>query len=84
MNTLKTKITTSVAALGSLLLIAAFLANPSLHAQSAGKPTYKVVVASNPATIEQTLNQADADGYALAGTTSDMRQAVTVLILKSK
>ena len=84
MNTLKTKITTSIAALGSLLLIALFLANPSLHAQSTGKPTYKVLVANNPATIEQTLNQADTDGYTLAGTTSDMRQAVTILILKSK
>ena len=82
MNTLKFTIT--VAALGSLLLIAAFLANPSLHAQSSTKPTYKVVVASNPAAIEQTLNQADTDGYTLASTTSDMRQAVTVLILRSK
>jgi hypothetical protein len=84
MNTLKTNITTIVVALGSLLLLAAFLTNPSLHAQSAVKPAYKVVVASNAATIEQTLNQADADGYTLAGNTSDMRQAVTVLILKSK
>jgi hypothetical protein len=84
MNTLKTKTTTCVAALGSLLLIAVFLANPSLRAQPAAKATYKVLVASNPAAIEQTLNQADADGYTLAGTSADMRQAVTVLILKSK
>ena len=78
------KFTISGAALGVLLLVAAFLGNASLHAQSATKPTYKVVVASNPAAIEQTLNQSDADGYTLAGTTSDMRQAVTILILKSK